>query len=681
MIAELIKPHLIPGTDIDPGLVSNSATSYSKTATAISTHADAVVTSWSGLSEHYSAPEAPELLAAMSPVGADARTVADKLTQVSTLLDQLASDIATPVRRLKELQAEAEDFVAEVGRGVQEAVSGQRQLTMHTVGWDTVPALVERNDDLLRQVDAEVAKISAASATCVDGINRLREDACMISTPAVTAAQLDADKDLAWGAIGHEQRSCLQSVAMGIGEFVGGTVSGVAAIGGYDTSDGSEELGTSVAAISGIASGLGVLAITLAAPTTVLAAVAPSDSVPEPLRGAQSWYATNLEALAYGIVGTPEQWDDDPVAARTTAVVGLGSLFVGGAGIVPDSLRGASVLARTGGALEHASTLATDGSRLATGLSRAGTLTTKVAELLGANPRLARVMTDDETIQAYFRGLATDTADDGLARDATLSATIHDLAEAEKHADALPEHAPSHVDGHSHEPHETTHPHDGEIAEPATPTDGAPSTPRQITTHEHFPQHERSRLSAPEAPPEHTPSHPHAPTGDDYWKPLTHDEVKNLPVVRDGSHLVKGKLSPNTWYQTGEHEYLYRTNEHGHIDRVIAEDVHLKIHEGRLRHDPNTLGKIKDTDHASHLLADWLGGSPKLDNLVSMLKEHNTGRYLKLERRWAGALSTDPPGHVSLDIRIHTDPTTGRPTRVEVISVVNGSKRVSVFKQ
>jgi hypothetical protein len=377
--------------------------------------------------------------------------------------------------------------------------------------------------------------------------------------------------------------------------------------------------------------------------------------------------------------GSPDAWDDDPVAAGTGAVIGAGSILLGGAGIVPDSLRGASVLARTGGALEHASTLATDGSRLATGLSRAGTLTTKVADLLGANPRLARVMTDDETIQAYFRGLATDTADDGLARDATLSATIHDLAEAEKHADAPPEHAPNHIDEPSHETHETHETHEGareRSSEAVEPTDAD-----HITATGYFPNAEGSYLDSPQAPHETLPTHPHAPTGDDYWKPLSHEEIQNLPVVRDGSHLVDGKLSPNTWYQTGEHEYLYRTNEHGHIDRVIAEDLRFTTREIRPPHDPNTLGKIQGVDHAGHLIAFRFGGSDELDNLVSQLIHINKSRYYRVENQWGRALSADPPQRVSLDLRIDTDPVTGRPYRFEVNYDIDGESFSPEFLQ
>ncbi|MFT2713325.1 DNA/RNA non-specific endonuclease [Clavibacter sp. Sh2126] len=141
--------------------------------------------------------------------------------------------------------------------------------------------------------------------------------------------------------------------------------------------------------------------------------------------------------------------------------------------------------------------------------------------------------------------------------------------------------------------------------------------------------------------------HPAAPRGpevDDYWRPLSHEEIQDLPVVRDGSHLnADGTLRPNIWYQTGEHDYLYRTDEHGHIHRVIAENLQLKTHIGRLRYVRRTIGKLFG-DHAGHLIADWFGGSPKLDNLVSQFKDINKGGYYRLEGQWARALKSDPPG-------------------------------------
>ncbi|WP_131798080.1 DNA/RNA non-specific endonuclease [Clavibacter tessellarius] len=173
----------------------------------------------------------------------------------------------------------------------------------------------------------------------------------------------------------------------------------------------------------------------------------------------------------------------------------------------------------------------------------------------------------------------------------------------------------------------------------------------------------------------------HASSEGDYWRPLSHQEIQDLPVVRDGSHIrADGTLRPNIWYQTGEHEYLYRTNEHGHIDRVIAENLQLKMHTGRLRHIRRTLGKLFG-DHAGHLVADWFGGSPRLDNVVSQLERINRREFGSLERRWAQVLKQDPPGHVSLDIRVDSYAATGRPGRFVVVSVVDGARAIRVFKQ
>jgi hypothetical protein len=169
--------------------------------------------------------------------------------------------------------------------------------------------------------------------------------------------------------------------------------------------------------------------------------------------------------------------------------------------------------------------------------------------------------------------------------------------------------------------------------------------------------------------------------GGDGWQPLTHEQIAELPVVRDGIHLkADGTLQPDTWYHAGEHEYSYHTNEHGHIDHVIAEDLHIKDHDGRLSHNLNTPGKLQG-DHSGHLLADLFGGSPKLDNLVSQLSDINLSKFRKIEIQWADALRSDVPGTESVDMRIVTDPISGRPTRFDVNSIVNGDRLDRVFRQ
>ncbi|MBZ4488097.1 DNA/RNA non-specific endonuclease [Microbacterium sp. cx-55] len=169
-------------------------------------------------------------------------------------------------------------------------------------------------------------------------------------------------------------------------------------------------------------------------------------------------------------------------------------------------------------------------------------------------------------------------------------------------------------------------------------------------------------------------------TGPEGWRPLSREDIDDLPVVRDGTHMSpEGRLQPDTWYQTGEHDYIYHTDSNGYIDRFHAENLELKTHEGRLSHDPDTPGKL-DGDHAGHLAADQFGGSPKLDNLVSQLSHINLSDYKKLETDWANALKADPPGVVSVDVRITTDPT-GRPTAFIVESTINGHMVPQTFRQ
>jgi len=55
-----------------------------------------------------------------------------------------------------------------------------------------------------------------------------------------------------------------------------------------------------------------------------------------------------------------------------------------------------------------------------------------------------------------------------------------------------------------------------------------------------------------------------------------------------------------------------------------------------------------------------------------MFKDLNLKGYGNLERRWREILSQTPPGTVSVDVRIVTDPATGRPTKFIIDEVANG---------
>nr|WP_314477590.1 DNA/RNA non-specific endonuclease [uncultured Pseudomonas sp.] len=109
----------------------------------------------------------------------------------------------------------------------------------------------------------------------------------------------------------------------------------------------------------------------------------------------------------------------------------------------------------------------------------------------------------------------------------------------------------------------------------------------------------------------------------------------NELVARDGSHLgPNGRPKPNSRYKTGEHEYIYETDNLGRIREVTANDLKFTKREKRLPHNPNSPEKMSG-DHAGHLIGDRFGGSPKLDNIVSQSASTNTGPYKRLENEWA----------------------------------------------
>lgn len=80
--------------------------------------------------------------------------------------------------------------------------------------------------------------------------------------------------------------------------------------------------------------------------------------------------------------------------------------------------------------------------------------------------------------------------------------------------------------------------------------------------------------------------------------------------------MKDGKLKSNVTYQTGEYEYIYKTDSKGRISNWSTKDIQLTDREERLPHDSKTPGKVKG-DHGGHLAGDRFGGSPEIDNLAS----------------------------------------------------------------
>ena len=149
-------------------------------------------------------------------------------------------------------------------------------------------------------------------------------------------------------------------------------------------------------------------------------------------------------------------------------------------------------------------------------------------------------------------------------------------------------------------------------------------------------------------------------------------------ILRDGSHFDgAGKLKPNVRYQAGEHNYLYQTDELGRISEAYADNLQLKLHDGRLRHKENTPDKLPD-DHAGHIFGDLFGGSPELDNLLSQAKDVNLKEYRRLEREWMNALKNNKK--VSVSVKIKYDGNSLRPSKFQVRYKIDRKTRIEIIR-
>ncbi|MCU1781219.1 DNA/RNA non-specific endonuclease [Pseudomonas sp. 13B_2.1_Bac1] len=149
-------------------------------------------------------------------------------------------------------------------------------------------------------------------------------------------------------------------------------------------------------------------------------------------------------------------------------------------------------------------------------------------------------------------------------------------------------------------------------------------------------------------------------------------------IVTDGSHLQKGgKLKPDIKYRTGEHQYLYETDNLGRITKFTTEDLKLTTRTTRLPHSSNTPGK-RAKDHAGHLSGDRFGGSAKLDNLVSQSRKANLSDFAKLEHKWAQAIKEGKK--VSTEIKPNYTGKDGRPSSFTVKYSIDGKIVIKEFQ-
>ena len=97
-----------------------------------------------------------------------------------------------------------------------------------------------------------------------------------------------------------------------------------------------------------------------------------------------------------------------------------------------------------------------------------------------------------------------------------------------------------------------------------------------------------------------------------------------------------------------------------------------RSYDKRQTHNPNTPDKLP-TDHAGHLIANIFGGSPELDNLVSMDAFVNQSTYRKLENKWKAALENGENVRVYIDINYDNLMNPGRPDSFSILTIIGVS--------
>jgi hypothetical protein len=154
-VVVMIDPSRIPQFTGDLAAIEDAAARLSSLAGAIAGRGTQAASTFGELAAFYRAPEAPDLLNSIRPVGAAADALGQDLSAVGAALSEFVAEAQPIVDRLRALKAEAQAFVA----GVQ----GDDH-------WTDDPAKIAHNNDLVYEVAAAVARFRAVEAAAANKI-------------------------------------------------------------------------------------------------------------------------------------------------------------------------------------------------------------------------------------------------------------------------------------------------------------------------------------------------------------------------------------------------------------------------------------------------------------------------------------------------------------------------------
>ena len=346
----LICPDAFPcsASDLNTQSIKSGADRIRKIKDTVVSRTDSIHSVWSGLPDHYEAPEQERVYRLMDKPKEAASDLGDRMKKVAEYIVNYADTLDGIKNELHAFEKTASDFEKEARQGYEEndlalraAMADQfmQEVPTKHVSWREHAPAVKKNEELLREYAGFIERISSAAADAANGINSQLQGVCAAPVEPITADSIMNSPDsMPWGAPVEEDRDCLESVGHGVDNFWTGTVDSVGALIGRDPETRSfsfEYAGQTW---------MGVADVTLSTACFFPAAVA-DHTLPEgPLKD----FAHDRVSVARSAWGSTVGWDEaahraggdgwgkfkeDPVASVTEGILNVGTFIIPGAGM------------------------------------------------------------------------------------------------------------------------------------------------------------------------------------------------------------------------------------------------------------------------------------------------------------------------------------------------------------
>ena len=377
----LIDPSIFPVRHdrMDLGALGDASASLRTMADAVVQRTDGVATSWSGLRDCYSSPEAEAVYALMVPAQTAAGQVAERLRAAAGALDGYAQALGGFKGRLKTKVEECEKFRTEALAGVDLQVTetnkasawdytkevftlGHYDKKVH-VSWREdggKGGMVDRNERLRADYAALVTEAFNLAVGCANqivaasGLSAEQKEALGVATPMET---ISADDLLAvWGPAAEEDRNCMEQTGQGFVDFGTGLWDGARMLVGYDPSTGKWSWGTAGQAWGGVVNVVGSVVVMAVSTPYVVGLVVRQALGQDTNTGFDNWMYARAETTASLVGYDPaaahaggdgwHNWKDEPWRAGTSVVLNVATFFIPGAGEVAGGVKGVSTAAK-----------------------------------------------------------------------------------------------------------------------------------------------------------------------------------------------------------------------------------------------------------------------------------------------------------------------------------------------